>query len=94
MGGAVAKRLLEPIDDLSPIIGREPLVGDGGPCDVATELFELSCWAASQTVAAWSEKPGCPASKVDGKGEGCAGTVRKVNAFPAGVGANGDPVMN
>ena len=40
-GGAVAKRLLEPIDDLSPIIGREPLVGDGGPCDVATELFEL-----------------------------------------------------
>ena len=41
VGGAVAKRLLEPIDDLSPIIGREPLVGDGGPCDVATELFEL-----------------------------------------------------
>ena len=40
-GGAVAKRLLEPIDDLSPLIGREPLVGDGGPCDVATELFEL-----------------------------------------------------
>ena len=41
VGGAVAKRLLEPIDDLSPIVGREPLVGDGGPCDVATELFEL-----------------------------------------------------
>ena len=35
VGGAVAKRLLEPIDDLSPIVGREPLVGDGGPCDVA-----------------------------------------------------------
>ena len=31
MGGAVAKRLLEPMDDLSPIVGREPLVGDGGP---------------------------------------------------------------
>ena len=41
VGGAVAKRLLEPIDDLSPIVGREPLVGDGGPRDVATELFEL-----------------------------------------------------
>ena len=38
VGGAVAKRLLEPIDDLSPIVGREPLAGDGGPCDVATEL--------------------------------------------------------
>ena len=41
VGGAVAKRLLEPIDDLSLIVGREPLAGDGGPCDVATELFEL-----------------------------------------------------
>ena len=41
VGGAVAKRLLGPIDDLSPIVGREPLVGDGGPRDVATELFEL-----------------------------------------------------
>jgi len=39
VGGAVAKRLLEPIDDLSPIVGREPLVGDGGSRDVATELF-------------------------------------------------------
>ena len=39
VGGAVAKRLLEPMDDLSPIVGREPLVGDGGPRDVATELF-------------------------------------------------------
>ena len=35
VGGAVAKRLLEPIDDLSPSVGREPLVGDGGSCDVA-----------------------------------------------------------
>ena len=41
VGGAVAKRLLEPIDDLSPIVGREPLAGVGGPCDVATELFAL-----------------------------------------------------
>ena len=41
VGGAVAKRLLEPIDDLSSLIDREPLVGDGGPCDGATELFEL-----------------------------------------------------
>ncbi len=41
VGRAVAKRLLEPIDDLSPIIGREPLAGDGGPCDGATELLEL-----------------------------------------------------
>ena len=86
VGGAVAKRLLEPIDDLSPIIGREPLVGDGGPCDVRQSFSSLSRWAASQTVAAWSEKPGRPASKVDGKGSGCTGTVRKVNAFLSALG--------
>ena len=41
VGGAIAQRLLEPIDDTSPLVGREPLMGDGGPCEVATERFEL-----------------------------------------------------
>ena len=40
VGGAVAKRLLEPIDDTSPIVGREPLVGDGGPGYATAELLE------------------------------------------------------
>ena len=34
----------------------------------------MSRWAAAQTVAAWSEKPGSLASKVDGKGSDCTGT--------------------
>ena len=41
MGGAVAKRLLELVDDLSSLVGREALVGNGGPGYVTTELFEL-----------------------------------------------------
>ena len=38
---AVAKGLLEPVEDLPARIGREALVGNGGPGDVATELLEL-----------------------------------------------------
>ena len=46
----------------------------------------FSRWAASQTVAAWSEKPGSLASKVDGKGSDGTGTVRKVNALLPALG--------
>ena len=47
-------------------------------------------------VAAWSEKPGCLASKMDGKGSGCTGTVRKVkvSAVLPALGPMGDPVVN
>ena len=38
---AVAKGLLERVNDLTALVGGEPLVGNGGAGDVATELFEL-----------------------------------------------------
>ena len=38
---AVAKGLLEPIDDWLTFVHREPLVGDGGSGDGAAELFKL-----------------------------------------------------
>ena len=38
---AVAKGLLEPIDDFFTFVHREPFVGDGGSGDVTAELFEL-----------------------------------------------------
>ena len=41
MGRAVAKRLLEFVDDLRTLIRREALVGDGGPRNVAAEFFKL-----------------------------------------------------
>ena len=37
---AVAKGLLERVKDLSALMGREALVGNGGAGDVATEFFE------------------------------------------------------
>ena len=58
VGRAVAKRLLEPIDDLSPIIGQEPLVGAGGLCDVATELFELVALVSFTDGVGVERKPG------------------------------------
>ena len=85
MGGAAAKRLLEPIDDLSPIVGREPRVGDGGPRGVATELFELVALGGF-TDGGGVERKALLASKADGKGSGRTGTVRKVNAFLPALG--------
>ena len=41
MGGAVAKRPFEFVDDLATLIGGETLVGDGGSGDVTAELFQL-----------------------------------------------------
>ena len=38
---AVAKGLLERVNDLTALVGGEPLVGNGGAGDVATELLEL-----------------------------------------------------
>ena len=54
VGRAVAK----PIDDLSPIIGQEPLVGAGGLCDVATELFELVALVSFTDGVGVERKPG------------------------------------
>ena len=41
VGRAVAERLLELIDDLPSLVGREALIGDGRAGDVTTEFFEL-----------------------------------------------------
>ena len=38
---AVAKGLFEPIDDLSPLVGRQPFVRDGRAGDIAAEFFQL-----------------------------------------------------
>lgn len=40
MGGAVPERLFESVDHLSPVVQREPLVGNGGSGDVAAEFLE------------------------------------------------------
>ena len=55
MGGSVAERLLELVDDLPSLVGREALVGDRRAGDVATEFFELVplvCLAAGGRVQA------------------------------------------
>ena len=41
MGRAIAERLLELVDDLPALVGREALVSDRRPGDVTTEFFEL-----------------------------------------------------
>ena len=41
VGGSVAERLLELIDDLPSLVGREAPIGDGRAGDVTTEFFEL-----------------------------------------------------
>ena len=41
VGRTVAKRLLEPVNDLSALVGRQPLVGNGRPGDVTAALVEF-----------------------------------------------------
>ena len=91
VGGAVAKRLLEPIDDLSPIVGREPLVADGGPCDVATELFELVALGGF-TAGGGVERKARPLGEQGGwEGFGLYRDGAQGQCLPVGVGPDGDP---
>ena len=53
----------------------------------------LSRWAASQTVAAWSEKPGCPGEQGGWEGFGPYRDGAQGQCLPVGVGPDGDPVV-
>ena len=94
VGGAVAKRLLEPIDDLSSLIGREPLVGDGGPCDVATELFELVALGGFTDGGGVERKARLPGEQGGREGFGLYRDGAQGQCLPAGVGPDGDPVVD
>ena len=94
VGGAVAKRLLEPMDDLSPIIGREPLVGDGGPCDVATELFELVALGGFTDGGGVERKARLPGEQGGWEGFGLYRDGAQGQCLPVGVGPDGDPVVD
>ena len=94
VGGAVAKRLLEPIDDLSPIVGREPLVGDGGPCDVATELFELVALGGFTDGGGVERKARLPGEQGGWEGFGLYRDGAQGQCLPVGVGPDGDPVVD
>ena len=94
VGGAVAKRLLEPIDDLSPIVGREPLVGDGGPCDVATELFELAALGGFTDGGGVERKARPPGEQGGWEGFGLCRDGARGQCLPVGVGPDGDPVVD
>ena len=94
VGGAVAKRLLEPMDDLSSLIGREPLVGDGGPCDVATELFELVAFGGFTDGGGVERKARLPGEQGGREGFGLYRDGAQGQCLPAGVGPDGDPVVD
>ena len=93
-GGAVAKRLLEPIDDLSPIVGREPLVGDGGPRDVATELFELVALGGFTDGGGVERKARLPGEQGGWEGFGPYRDGARGQCLPVGDGPDGDPVVD
>ena len=88
VGGAVAKRLLEPMDDLSPIVGREPLVGDGGPCDVATELFELVALGGFTDGGGVERKARLPGEQGGWEGFGLYRDGAQGQCLPVGASAN------
>jgi len=43
VGGSVAERLLELVDDLPSFVGREALIGDGRAGDERSEDADLGC---------------------------------------------------
>ena len=93
-GGAVAKRLLEPIDDLCPIVGREPLVGDGGRRDVATELFELVALGGFTDGGGVERKARLRGEQGGWEGFGPYRDGARGQCLPVGVGPDGDPVVD
>ena len=82
------------MDDLSPIIGREPLVGDGGACDVATELFEFVALGGFTDGGGVERKARLPGEQGGWEGFGLYRDGAQSQCFPVGVGPDGDPVVD
>lgn len=92
--GAIVERLLEPLDDLHSLAGREPFVGNGRPGNVTADLLELVALAGLAAGGGMERKP-----RLLGEQGGCEGFgLRRDRAqgqcFLAGIGVDGDTVVD
>ncbi len=93
MGGAVAEWLLELVDDLSPLAGREPFVGDGGPGDVATEFLKLGALLRFTDGSGVERESWLLGEQGGGEGFGLCRDRAQGQCFLTGIGTDGNAVV-
>ena len=91
MGGAVAKRPFEFVDDLATLIGGETLVGDGGSGDVTAELFQLVALVGLAAGGGMEREAGLFGEQGRCEGFGLCRDGTQRECLLAGIGSDGDP---